>query len=85
MRPYVEKHLHELHEKNQDEVLIIKQHKLDFTTSLKDLNLPIGETEEEKMIHLLTSGPHSLVNSWQVYDINGYTFYTKEKDSRGQC
>jgi hypothetical protein len=48
MRPYVEKHLQELREKNQDEVLIMKQHKLHFTTWLKDLNLPVGETEEEK-------------------------------------
>jgi hypothetical protein len=46
MRPYVEKHLQELHEKNQDEVLIMKQHKLYFTTWLKDLNLPVGEIEE---------------------------------------
>jgi hypothetical protein len=52
---------------------------------LKDLNLPVGETEEEKMIHLLTSGPHSLVKSWQAYDINGCAFYTKAKDSRSQC
>jgi hypothetical protein len=27
MRPYVDKHLHEFHKKNQDEVLITKQHK----------------------------------------------------------
>jgi hypothetical protein len=71
--------------KNQDEVLIMKQHKLHFTTWLKDLNLPVSETEEEKMIRLLTSGPHSLVKSWQAYDINGCTFYTKAKDSRSQC
>jgi hypothetical protein len=63
MRPYVEKHLQELREKNQDEVLIMKQHKLHFITWLRDLNLPVGETEEEKTIHLLTSSPHSLVKS----------------------
>jgi hypothetical protein len=62
MRPYIEKHLQELREKKQDDVLIMKQHKLHFTTWLKDLNLPVGETEEEKMIHLLTFGPHSLDN-----------------------
>jgi hypothetical protein len=44
---------------NQDEDLIMKQHKLHFTTWLKDVNLPDDETEEEKMIYLLTSGPHS--------------------------
>jgi hypothetical protein len=32
--------------KNQDGALIMKQHKLHFTTWLKDLNLPIGEIEE---------------------------------------
>jgi hypothetical protein len=63
IRPYVENHLHELREKNQDEVLIMKQHKLHFTTWLKDLNLLIGEIKEEKMIHLLTSAPYSLVKS----------------------
>jgi hypothetical protein len=52
---------------------------------LKDLNIPVGETLEEKMIYLLTAGPHSVVKSWQVYDINDFTFYTKEKDSRSQC
>jgi hypothetical protein len=85
MRPYVEKHLQELHEKNQDKVLIMKQHKLHFTTWLKDLNLPVSKTEEEKTICLLTSRPHSLVKSWKAYDINGCTFYTKENDSRSQC
>jgi hypothetical protein len=34
---------------------------------------------------LLVTGPHSLVKSWQVYDIKGFTFYTKAKDSRSQC
>jgi hypothetical protein len=85
MRPNVEKHLQELRKKNQEKDLIMKQHKLHFTTWLKDLNLPVGEIEVKKMIHLLTSGPHILVKSWQVYDINGCTFYTKAKDSRSQC
>jgi hypothetical protein len=84
MRPYVEKHLQELREKNQDEDLIMKQHKFHFTTWLKDLNLLDGEIEEEKMIHLLTSGSHSLIKSWQTYDINGCTFYTMAKDSKSQ-
>jgi hypothetical protein len=69
-----------LREENQDGSLIIKQHKFYFTTWLKDLNLPVYETDEEKMIHLLASGPYIFVKSWQVYDINEYTFYTKAKD-----
>jgi flagellar biosynthesis chaperone FliJ len=70
MRAYVEKHLQELHKKNQDGALIMKQHKLHFTTWLKKLNHRVDKTKE-KMIHLLASGPHSLVKSWQTYDING--------------
>jgi hypothetical protein len=35
MRPYVEKQLHELRERIQDETLIMKQHKPHFTTLLK--------------------------------------------------
>jgi hypothetical protein len=52
---------------------------------LNNLNLPVGKTEEEKMICLLVSGPHSLGKSWQAHDINWCTFYTKAKDSTSQC
>jgi hypothetical protein len=48
MRPYVEKHLQELHERIQDKALITEQHKIYFTGWLKDLNIPVGETSEEK-------------------------------------
>jgi hypothetical protein len=48
MRPYIEKHLQELHERIQDEALIMKQHKPYFIAWLKDLNITIGETPEEK-------------------------------------
>jgi hypothetical protein len=61
-----------------------KQHKLHFIVWLKDPSLPIGEILEEKMNRLLASGPHNLVKSWQVYDINGCTFYSKAKDSKCQ-
>jgi hypothetical protein len=56
--------LHELREIIQVETLIIKQHKLHFTAWLKDLNIPIGETPEEKMIYLLVAGSHSVAKSW---------------------
>jgi hypothetical protein len=82
MIPYVEKHLQELRERIQDEALTMKQHKLHFIAWLKDLNISVGETPDEKMIYLLATGPHSVVKSWQAYDINGFTFYTKAKDSR---
>jgi hypothetical protein len=63
----------------------MKQHKFNFTAWLKGLNIHVGETPEEKTLHLLAAGPHNLLKSWQVFDINGFTFYTKAKDSRNQC
>jgi hypothetical protein len=82
MRPYIEKNLQELRERIQDQALTMKQHKFHFTAWLKDLNISIGEIPEEKMIYLLAAGPHSVVKSWQTYDINDFTFYTKAKNSR---
>jgi hypothetical protein len=35
---------------------------------------------EEMTMKMFTSHPLSCVTSWQAYDINGYTYYTKEKD-----
>jgi hypothetical protein len=37
---------------------------------------------EEMMMKMLASRPSSCVTSWQIYDINGNTYYTKEKDRR---
>jgi hypothetical protein len=85
LRPYVEKHLQDLHERIQDEALIMKQHKLHFTAWSKNLSIHVRETPEENMIYLLVFGPHNLVKSWQAYDINRFTFYTKAKDGRRQC
>ena len=86
MRPYVEQHLQELREKNEDrdEEWIMKEHKIHFTPWLRDLNLPIGEIDEEMMINKLSYGPLSMVQTWQAYDINGFTFYTKAKDQKSQ-
>jgi hypothetical protein len=45
---YVEKHLQELCEKNQHKDLIIKKHKHHFSIWSKDLNLLVGEIDEER-------------------------------------
>jgi hypothetical protein len=37
---------------------------------------------EDMMMKMLASHPLSYVTSWQTYDINGYTYYTKEKDKK---
>jgi hypothetical protein len=43
-----------------------------------DKDIPIEETT----MKMLASRPLSCVTSWQADDINGYTYYTKEKDRR---
>jgi hypothetical protein len=34
------------------------------------------------MMKMLASRPSRCVTSWQEYGINGYTYYTKEKDKK---
>jgi hypothetical protein len=37
---------------------------------------------KDMMMKMLSSHPSSCVTLWQAYDINRYTYYTKEKDKR---
>jgi hypothetical protein len=37
---------------------------------------------EDMMMKILASQTSSCVTSWQAYDINGYTYYNKEKDKK---
>jgi hypothetical protein len=37
---------------------------------------------EDMMMKMLASRPSSCITSWQTYDINEYTYYTKEKDKK---
>jgi hypothetical protein len=43
-----------------------------------DKDIPTKETT----MKMLASRPSNCVTSWQAYDINGYTYYIKEKDRR---
>jgi hypothetical protein len=56
----------------------MKEHRCVFTIWLMDKDIP----KEEMMVNMLASHPSSCVTSWQTYDINGYTYYTKEKNRR---
>jgi hypothetical protein len=78
--PYIMEHLLELHKDNigRTEAWIMKEHRRVFTTWLIDKEIPI----EDMTMKMLTSYPSSCVTSWQAYDINGYTYYTKEKDKK---
>jgi hypothetical protein len=63
----------------------MKKHKYHFTEWFKDLGLPDGDTTDERTIKMLADGPSSVYTSWQAYDLNGYTLYTKAKDQRSAC
>jgi hypothetical protein len=78
--PYIEEHLLELHRDNigRIEAWIIKEHRRVFTTWLMDKEI----TTEDMMMKMPASRPSSCVTSCQTYDINGYTYYTKEKDKK---
>jgi hypothetical protein len=49
---------------------------------LKEKDLPLGDSLEEKTLRRLANGPTSLVTSWQGYDIGGYRFYMMFKDRK---
>jgi hypothetical protein len=78
--PYLKEHLSELRRDNigRTEALIMKEHRRVFTTWLMDKEIPT----EDMSMKMLASRPSSCVISWQAYDINGYTYYTKEKDKK---
>jgi hypothetical protein len=75
--PYIDEHLSELRRDNigRRDAWIMKEHRCVFTIRLMDKGIPT----EEMMKKVLASLPSSWVTSWQAYDINGYTYYTKEK------
>jgi hypothetical protein len=75
--PYIEEHLSELHRDNigHTKAWIMKDHRRVFTTWLMDKEISI----EDMMMKMLASRPSSYVTTWQVYVINGYTYYTKKR------
>jgi hypothetical protein len=78
VEPYIDEHLSELQRDNIGHIdtWIMKEHRSIFTIWLMDKDIPT----EEMMMKIMASHPSSCVTSWQAYDINGYTYYIKEKD-----
>jgi Domain of unknown function (DUF4218)/Domain of unknown function (DUF4216) len=82
--PYIDEHLDVIRAESngRTEDWIMRQHRRRFTAWFKELNLPDGETNDEKILQRLSQGPSSQVTSWQAYEINGYTFCTNAKDRK---
>ncbi len=64
------------------DIWIFKEQKRKFPEWLKEKDLSLGDSLEEKTLRRLANGPTSLVTSWQGYDIGGYRFYTMFKDRK---
>jgi hypothetical protein len=56
----------------------MKEHRRVFTIWLMDKDIPT----EDMTMKMLASRPSSCVTTWQTFDINRYTYYTKEKDKK---
>ena len=84
MQPYIDEHLAIINEERngRTDEWVMKQHKQQLTTWLKDQNIPSGETTDSITISSLAEGPSRQVISWKAYDINGYMYYTHAKDSK---
>jgi hypothetical protein len=78
--PYIDEHLLELRRDNTDrtDAWITRKHRRVFTTWLMDKDIPTEKTT----MKMLASRPSSCVTSWQTYNVNGYTYDTKEKGRR---
>ena len=83
MQPYIDEHLAIImvERNSRSDDWVMKQHKQQLTTWLKDQNIPPRETIDSITISRLAEGPSRQVTSWNAYDINGYTYYTHAKDS----
>jgi hypothetical protein len=65
---------------------VIKEHNSGFTRWFKEKLLANPPSEDssakEQLIFTLSQGPARNLVTYQAYDINGYTFYTEEKDKK---
>src|SRR5204862_1884175 len=69
---------------DKQEKWIMKKHKLHFSPWLKKESIEDDGSIEAETKKMLARGPASLVTSCQGYNINGWSFYTKQKDMRSK-
>ena len=75
VEPYIDQNIKLLRSNNTGRTTkwIMKEHKRLFIE---------WRTTEEITMKRLACGPSSIVNYWEGYDINGYTFSTRARDSK---
>src|SRR5438105_3429962 len=62
----------------------MKQQKLHFGPWFKKESIEDNRSIEAEMLKMLARGLATLVTLWQGYDINGWMFYTKQKDMKSK-
>ena len=84
MEPFIEKHNALIRAENpwRSEQWIVREQKHLFGKWLREQDILEGEIAMEQTSWRLAVGRSSQVTSWQTYDVNGYTFYTKVKDQK---
>jgi len=82
--PYIPEHMTRLQRMNRskNEKWLATEHNVTFSQWLKDRVTSISEEEVDQVVERLGYGPRYDVASYQGYDINGYTFYTKQQDDK---
>jgi len=87
MEPLINLHIEELQKHNHGHIdeWIMKEHKNQFTSWLREQDILDGETLEDRTIKVLASGSSRQVTTWQTYDISGFMFCTKSKDQKSMA
>jgi hypothetical protein len=80
--PYIEEHKHITSSQNRTktEAWVIRHHLENFPSWLNEQ--VIGDSTIHPQLALLSRGPSSTILKFQAYDVNGYTFYTRDQDRK---
>ncbi|KAL7588025.1 hypothetical protein Lser_V15G35834 [Lactuca serriola] len=81
LTPYIDEHMDMLKSKypGKEQMWYINNHNKEFSRWLKN---KVAETNVDETVKRLGHGPDCRVKSYEGYDINGYTFYTKDQDQK---
>jgi hypothetical protein len=80
--PYIEEHKQTISSQNptKTEAWVTRHHLENFPSWLSEQ--VIGDSTIHPQLALLARGPSSTIVEFQAYDINGYTFYTRDQDRK---
>ncbi|KAJ9536255.1 hypothetical protein OSB04_un000555 [Centaurea solstitialis] len=83
--PFVHEHMRYLHEmnKSKSDKWVVTEHNKTFAAWFKERVKQDRRGENvNQVVEHLAYGPIHVVSTYQGYDINGYTFYTKKQDDK---